>query len=485
MLTHVKELIQQNLNKLRGHWPEAPVGVYSAGLGSKEIAQITFAGIQSIRNRAEKLGHVDLAIVDECFVAGTKISTPGGPKDIELVRCGDLVYNQCGVGTVRAVSAKPAYEIFTLEFDDGTTTRCTGNHPFFTNDGLKIARELENGTYFFSLEGMRLLRESVYPMGKDRAEREDDFSYARKDLEQAAILLDILREEIKPKVAFQAGKTEDQPSFEGNKAQAYKEGRERAITAIASASAASCTGGRLGSGICHTYKTSAYQPELSYVLQNRLSQSEPKNWDRSRRREPRLNSTKKTRYEENRFPNFPRLVNISREQQASPRAVFNLRVDGHPSYFADGKLVHNCDLISHRDEGGYRSLISALERINPSMRVIGLTATPYRLGHGYITDKPALFESLIEPVKVQTLIHLGHLAPLRSKLTKEELDVANVAKRGGEYIESELQMAVDKADVNESIAKEILAVASFSTVKVGAAEISSVSTYKTSSSSHN
>jgi DNA repair protein RadD len=33
MLTHQKELIQQNYEKLRQHWRNAPVGIYSASVG--------------------------------------------------------------------------------------------------------------------------------------------------------------------------------------------------------------------------------------------------------------------------------------------------------------------------------------------------------------------------------------------------------------------------------------------------------------------
>lgn len=69
MLTHVKELVAQNLDKLETLWPGAPVGVYSASLGQRELAEpITFASIQSIYRRAEELGHVDLVIVDECHL---------------------------------------------------------------------------------------------------------------------------------------------------------------------------------------------------------------------------------------------------------------------------------------------------------------------------------------------------------------------------------------------------------------------------------
>lgn len=68
MLTHNKELIDQNAEKMRLIWPNAPIGVYCAGLGRKEIEQITFGSIQSLRRKAEALGHIDLVIVDECHL---------------------------------------------------------------------------------------------------------------------------------------------------------------------------------------------------------------------------------------------------------------------------------------------------------------------------------------------------------------------------------------------------------------------------------
>ena len=122
-------------------------------------------------------------------------------------------------------------------------------------------------------------------------------------------------------------------------------------------------------------------------------------------------------------------------------------------------LVDECHLINHKEQGGYRTLLLHLKLINPAMRVIGLTATPYRLGHGMITDKPALFHALIEPVMIEELIHKGYLSILRSKVTKSKLSVDGVHKRGGEYIESELQAAVDTDDNNRSVVREVISLA--------------------------
>lgn len=69
LLTHVKELIEQNHSKLITLWPQAPVGVYSAGLGSRDVAYpITFAGIQSVHAKAKLFGRIDLVVIDEAHL---------------------------------------------------------------------------------------------------------------------------------------------------------------------------------------------------------------------------------------------------------------------------------------------------------------------------------------------------------------------------------------------------------------------------------
>lgn len=68
-LTHVKELIKQNYDSMINLWPEAPAGIYSAGLKSRDLdSQIIFAGIQSIYKKANLLNKIDLVIVDEAHM---------------------------------------------------------------------------------------------------------------------------------------------------------------------------------------------------------------------------------------------------------------------------------------------------------------------------------------------------------------------------------------------------------------------------------
>lgn len=72
VLTHVKELIEQDVSKLVEAWPLAPIGIYSAGMKRKEIhAPITFGGIASVVNALDHFGHIDLCFVDEAHLIST------------------------------------------------------------------------------------------------------------------------------------------------------------------------------------------------------------------------------------------------------------------------------------------------------------------------------------------------------------------------------------------------------------------------------
>lgn len=69
LLAHRKELIEQNLDKLLKIWPEAPIGIYSAGLGKRQLGRkITFVGIHSIFDKGYDLEFVDLVLIDECHL---------------------------------------------------------------------------------------------------------------------------------------------------------------------------------------------------------------------------------------------------------------------------------------------------------------------------------------------------------------------------------------------------------------------------------
>jgi len=65
VLSHTQTILEQDLNALREFFPETPIGLYSSGLGSKEIEQITVAGIQSVYRSMDRFQWFNVIFVDE------------------------------------------------------------------------------------------------------------------------------------------------------------------------------------------------------------------------------------------------------------------------------------------------------------------------------------------------------------------------------------------------------------------------------------
>lgn len=123
-------------------------------------------------------------------------------------------------------------------------------------------------------------------------------------------------------------------------------------------------------------------------------------------------------------------------------------------------LVDEAHAISTHESGSYRTLIAELMAINPALRIVGFTASPYRLGHGMITEgKEAIFQDILEPVTIEEMVFKGYLSPLRSKVTRHKLDSSGLHTRQGEYIASEMQEKFNTNDHNTAIAAEVMEIA--------------------------
>lgn len=113
-------------------------------------------------------------------------------------------------------------------------------------------------------------------------------------------------------------------------------------------------------------------------------------------------------------------------------------------------IVDEAHLVSPKEETMYSRLIAELKKVNPMLKVIGLTATPWRLGHGKITDD-GIFTNICFDITSMAafnrLIQEGYLAPLIPISTELLLDVSGVHKTGGDFNAGELQFATDKDDI--------------------------------------
>jgi DNA repair protein RadD len=106
----------------------------------------------------------------------------------------------------------------------------------------------------------------------------------------------------------------------------------------------------------------------------------------------------------------------------------------------------------------YRRFLEGLQKLNPLLKVIGFTATPYRLDSGLLhRGEGAIFADIAYEVSVRDLINEGYLARLVSKRMATSLDVSGVSVRGGEFVPRELAAAVDRQSITEQAVGEIVA----------------------------
>lgn len=122
-------------------------------------------------------------------------------------------------------------------------------------------------------------------------------------------------------------------------------------------------------------------------------------------------------------------------------------------------MVDEAHLVSPDEGTMYRKFIERLKGVNPALKVIGLTATPWRLGHGIITEDNLFTDLCFDITSLDAfnrLIAEGYLSTLVPKKTTAELNVDGVHIRGGEFISSELQQAVDREEVTYAALKEAI-----------------------------
>lgn len=127
--------------------------------------------------------------------------------------------------------------------------------------------------------------------------------------------------------------------------------------------------------------------------------------------------------------------------------------------FRDLVIVDEAHRISPKDSSNYQKTFAKLREINPKMKVIGLTATPYRLGQGMITDEGLFDDICFDLTKLDDfnkLIKDGYLCPLIPKRTATQLDVSSVGISNGDYKQNELQKAVDVNEITYRAIQEVL-----------------------------
>ena len=119
-------------------------------------------------------------------------------------------------------------------------------------------------------------------------------------------------------------------------------------------------------------------------------------------------------------------------------------------------IVDESHMIPPDGEGMYRQFLADAKTVNPHIRVIGLTATPYRLKGGLICKPDHFLNHVCYEIGVRELIVQGYLCPLKSKAGKTKANLSDLHIRGGEFIASEVEEAMDNHTLVQSACEEIV-----------------------------
>ena len=121
-------------------------------------------------------------------------------------------------------------------------------------------------------------------------------------------------------------------------------------------------------------------------------------------------------------------------------------------------IIDEAHLIPPSGNGMYQKFLGGL----PKARYFGLTATPFRLGSGYIygPEGDKIFDSLVYDLtsmeSFNDLVKRGYLSKLVTKATKLEMATDDLHIRGGDFIDKEMSVSFDKPGITNKALDEVV-----------------------------
>jgi DNA repair protein RadD len=106
-------------------------------------------------------------------------------------------------------------------------------------------------------------------------------------------------------------------------------------------------------------------------------------------------------------------------------------------------MVDEAHLIPPEGDGMYQQFLADARVINPNLRIIGFTATPFRMKTGPICTADGFLNHICIEIGVRELIRDGYLSPLITKAGINKVDTSQLHVRGGEFVAEEVEQLMD------------------------------------------
>jgi len=132
-------------------------------------------------------------------------------------------------------------------------------------------------------------------------------------------------------------------------------------------------------------------------------------------------------------------------------------------------VIDECHRVSMEGETQYFQVISQLQKINPDLCILGLTATPYRLGFGWIyeyhiiqnkkvTDQERFFKKCVYELSIKYMIQNGYLTqPIKIDAPVACYDFSSLKINGQRYIAEHIEKLLrDQKRITPAIIQNII-----------------------------
>jgi len=119
-------------------------------------------------------------------------------------------------------------------------------------------------------------------------------------------------------------------------------------------------------------------------------------------------------------------------------------------------IIDEAHMIPPEGDGMYQTFLAEAKVVNPHVRTIGFTATPYRMSSGSICTPDHFLNAICYEIGIRELIVQGYLCPLRTKTGSEKGDWSALHVRGGEYVAGEVEAMMDTDRLVRSACAEII-----------------------------
>ena len=118
-------------------------------------------------------------------------------------------------------------------------------------------------------------------------------------------------------------------------------------------------------------------------------------------------------------------------------------------------LIDEAHLLPPDGEGMYRTFLKDARAVNPNLRVVGFTATPFRMKSGMICAPENVLNHVCFEIGVKELIVQGYLCPLVTRASRNKIDTSGLHIRAGEFVAGEAEELMDHSDLVEAAYRQI------------------------------